>query len=314
MQADIQDYLRLFRRGLYFEAHEALEDRWRATRSPVLQALIQIAAGCHHLTHGNVHGARTLWTKAGNYLDEAAGWPGEGIALPSLQEYLRGAIAQLPPGRRLDGPFPTQPRRAPDVPDSVPPVFERKTMNGQVSLVLQELEALKADRDNLWNVSWDTGQFLRILALSTKAKNILEIGMSNGFSTLWWASAARANGGTVTTCEMDPAKIAEASASFERAGLSDVIRIVPGDAHDTLPNLQGPWDIVFVDAWKGQDPVDYFHIIAPMVRAGGLVVADNATSHAEEMRPYLDTVRHAEGWESVLLPIGSGEEVSLKRA
>jgi predicted O-methyltransferase YrrM len=311
MQADIQVYIQHFRRGQYFEAHEALEDRWRATRSPVLQALIQIAAGCHHLRHENLHGARALWTKAGNYLDESGGWPDEGIALPPLRECLRDALAKLPPGRRLDDSLTTQPHAA-DQPAPAPP-FERNTMNGQVSLVLQELEALKDHRDNLWNVSWDTGQFLRILALSMKAKNILEIGMSNGFSTLWWASAARANGGTVTTCEMDPAKITEASASFERAGLSDVIRIVAGDAHETLPALEGPWDIVFLDAWKGQDPVDYFHIIAPRVRVGGVVVADNATSHVEEMRPYLETVRHAEGWESVLLPIGSGEEVSLKR-
>jgi predicted metal-dependent hydrolase len=121
MQPDIQQYTRLFQRGDYFEAHEVLEDRWRATRSPVLQGLIQIAAGCHHLNNGNLHGARTLWTKARAYLAEAGRAPEEGVDPEPLREYLQDALEALPAGRSLPSPLPAALRPPPLLPGLTPP-------------------------------------------------------------------------------------------------------------------------------------------------------------------------------------------------
>lgn len=306
MQPDIRQFVALFRAGAFHAAHDVLEPRWTRTRSHTLHGLIQLAVGWHHFRRNNLHGARVLWTKALAHLERAESEPDEGVDLDEARAHLRWALDSLPPGRRLERPVPGFP---------APPLLtpsQRKLMNGQTALVLHELEELKRTRDNVWNVTWDTGQFLRILALSMKATRILEIGMSNGFSTVWWASAVQANGGTVTTLEIDPNKVREARENFQRAGVADVVNIVEGDAREIIPTLDGSWDIVFVDAWKGEDAMAYFRLAAPQVRVGGVMVADNVASHPEDMAGYVNLVRNAPGWESVLLPVGQGQEVSIK--
>jgi caffeoyl-CoA O-methyltransferase len=186
------------------------------------------------------------------------------------------------------------------------------TPDTRLNAVLAELEALKETRDDLWNVSWDAGKFLRILVLSTGAKNVLEIGMSNGFSTLWLADAARANGGSVTSLEVEPYKVEMATATFEKAGLSENITVHLGDGKETLASLQGPYDFVFLDAWKG-DYITYLRTVTPLLKQGGLIAADNAVSHAEDMVDYLAAVRDESHYDSVLVPLGNGLELSRKR-
>lgn len=106
MQSDVQLYIHHFLGGEYFEAHEVLEDRWRASRSPTLQGLIQIAAGFHHLSGGNLRGARALWTKAAGYLANADAAPEPGIDADALRGWALDAVGRLPPGGRHQGPLP----------------------------------------------------------------------------------------------------------------------------------------------------------------------------------------------------------------
>lgn len=105
---DIDQYIRLFHDGAYHAAHDALEPRWTRARSHTLHGLIQLAVGWHHLSRGNLHGARTLWTKALGHLEAAiiADEPDEGVDRTALCAHLRHALDNLPPGRRLEGDTP----------------------------------------------------------------------------------------------------------------------------------------------------------------------------------------------------------------
>jgi len=112
---------------------------------------------------------------------------------------------------------------------------------------------------------------LRQLTEALGAKRIVEIGTSSGYSTIWLAMAARASGGKVFTHEIDPERIKIASANFKKAGLDDVIEIIEGDAHETIKQLKGPIDVVFLDAEK-KGYVDYLEKLLPLIRPGGLIL------------------------------------------
>lgn len=121
------------------------------------------------------------------------------------------------------------------------------------------------------NVTTREGRVLRQLTEATGAKRIVEIGTSSGYSTLWLAMAARANGGKVFTHEIDPEKVKIASANFKKAGLDDVIVIIEGDAHQTIKQHKQPIDVLFLDAEK-KGYVDYLQKLLPLVRPGGLIL------------------------------------------
>ena len=107
------------------------------------------------------------------------------------------------------------------------------------------------------NVERNTGRWLALLAQATNAREVLEIGSSNGVSTIWLALAARQNGGRVTGTEILPERAAEANQNLAAAGLDAVARVVAGDARTTVAGLPGPFDLVFIDAEK-EDYVNYF--------------------------------------------------------
>ncbi|MCF2143200.1 MAG: O-methyltransferase [Candidatus Heimdallarchaeota archaeon] len=192
-------------------------------------------------------------------------------------------------------------------------------MKEEVIKLLKELEELDAEERKkgvptelrMRNITPDVGLFLNILIKATKAKNILEIGTSNGYSTIWLGLAAKENNGQVITLEVDPRKINMARANLERAGLSSVVLIVEGDAKETIKILDKKFDFVFIDAEK-EDYKAYFDLIFPKLQVGGLIVADNVVSHAEQLKSYVEHVRSNPKTQSVLLPIGRGEEVTLK--
>ena len=107
------------------------------------------------------------------------------------------------------------------------------------------------------NVDRETGRWLALLVRATNAREVLEIGSSNGVSTIWLAAAARQNGGQVTGTEILPERAAEANRNLAEAGLDAVARVVAGDARETVATLPGPFDLVFIDAEK-DDYVDHF--------------------------------------------------------
>src|SRR5437773_3457408 len=163
------------------------------------------------------------------------------------------------------------------------------------------------------NITRDTGRLLWIIVRATRATRILEVGTSNAFSTIWLADAARSTGGRVTTLEVNPEKIALAHANLASAGLDGVVEIIEGPAADTLAGLPGPFDLVFLDADRASY-LTYLELVVPRLRPGGLLVADNVTSHASELQDYLARVKSHPRLFSVTVPIGNGEEIAVKLA
>ena len=161
------------------------------------------------------------------------------------------------------------------------------------------------------NITRDTGRLLWILVCATRATRILEVGTSNAYSTIWLADAARSTGGRVTTLEVNPDKIALARANLASARLDRMVEFVEGPAAHTLARLPGPFDLVFLDADR-PSYLTYLELVAPKLRPGGLLIADNAVSHANELQDYLYHVKSHPQLFAVTVPIGNGEEVALK--
>jgi caffeoyl-CoA O-methyltransferase len=119
------------------------------------------------------------------------------------------------------------------------------------------------------------GRLLRILAESTKAKNVVEIGTGTGVSSLWLCLGLKNTGGKLITHEIDYKKVLLAKANFKRAGVENLVTVVAGDAHRTVAQLKEPIDILFMDAEGGN--LDYLNQLLPLVRPGGLILLDNAS-------------------------------------
>ncbi|MFQ5993267.1 MAG: O-methyltransferase [Nitrospiraceae bacterium] len=161
------------------------------------------------------------------------------------------------------------------------------------------------------NVTPDTGRFLWILVRVSRATRILEVGTSNAYSTIWLADAAQETSGRVTTLENNPDKVALARANLGEAGLAEYVDLREGDAAETLVQLAGPFDFVFLDADRPQYLI-YFELVISKLVSGGLLVADNVISHAQELTDFLAQVRSDSRLFSLTVPIGKGEELSFK--
>ena len=194
--------------------------------------------------------------------------------------------------------------------------YERRAAEeAEVMAALSPDELAKRIDDFLLPVGPDTGAVLHVLATGMKARTIVELGTSYGYSTVWFADAARANGGRVHALELSEKKVAYAREQLHRAGLEAYVEFHIGSALDTLPTLNGPFDFVLVDLWKDLY-TRCLELIHPKLARGALVAADNmlnppsARAHAEA---YQKLVRAKGDLDSVLLPIGSGVELSRKR-
>jgi predicted O-methyltransferase YrrM len=168
-----------------------------------------------------------------------------------------------------------------------------------------------ARHKRMLNITSDTGRLLWILVTAMRATRILEVGTSDAFSTIWLADAARSTGGRVTTLELNPEKIVLARANLASAGLARVVEIIEGPAAHTLAVLSGPFDLVFLDADR-PSYLTYLELVVPKLRPGGMLIADNATSHANELQDYLLRVKSHPQLFAVTVPIGNGEEIALK--
>lgn len=165
-------------------------------------------------------------------------------------------------------------------------------------------------------ITADTGMFFSILLKSIKARRILEIGTSAGFSTLWFADALLENRGSIITIEEDRKKIERAQKNFQRAGVDGMIKMVEGRALDVLRQMSAKkkFDFVFIDADK-ENVKEYFSLVLPMVRVGGIIAVDNML-YPERYRPYMSKyakyVQNMRDVQSVTVPIGMGEEITVK--
>ena len=184
-------------------------------------------------------------------------------------------------------------------------------MNDSTKRLLHELEVFGKPHDGYYNISADTGKFFHILVLISKAKNVLEVGTSNGYSTIWLGEAAKQNKGKITTIEISEHKVKMAAENFKRAKLDRIIKIVHGDALEEIQKLEGKFDFLFLDAIK-EDYINYFKLAYPKLTKGAVIVADNAIMFEKYMKDYLYYVRNHKNLRSVLVPIGSGVEFTLK--
>jgi len=177
----------------------------------------------------------------------------------------------------------------------------------------RENDARETERSRrLLNCGPETGRLLAILIRALDAQHILELGTSNGYSTLWLAWAASATGGRVTTVDHAADKIEMARENLERAGLADRVTVAHGQIADVLRDLSGPVDMVFLDADRPNYLV-YLDPLLRLLRPGGLLVTDNVVSHASEVKEFLARLRGTEGVETVTLPVGNGVELTYRR-
>jgi predicted O-methyltransferase YrrM len=162
------------------------------------------------------------------------------------------------------------------------------------------------------NITRDTGEFLSVLVRATFATRILEIGTSNGYSTLWLAEAARAIGGAVTTIEYADDKVRLALANFARSGLAPFITLIHDDAgRYMLRGDAGAYDLVFLDSERSEYAGWWPHLRG-LLRPGGLLVVDNASSHADQMASLVALVNADAAFTSCLVPVGKGEFLAVK--
>jgi caffeoyl-CoA O-methyltransferase len=155
-----------------------------------------------------------------------------------------------------------------------------------------------------------TGRFLFALAASQAGIEVLEIGGSRGYSSIWLASGARVLGGRVVSLEHDPAKCEAWRANVAGAGLDEWAELVEGDAFSTLGSVEDVFDLVFIDAEK-DDYEELFVLARPLLEPGGLVVADNVLSHAETLGVYSAARQSDPTLSSVTVPLDRGLEVSV---
>lgn len=150
------------------------------------------------------------------------------------------------------------------------------------------------------NVLPEDGRLMRMLAESLEAKHIVELGTANGYSSMWFCLALRSTGGKLTTHEIDPQRIAMAKANFKRGGVEGLVTLVEGDAHETIKKLEGPIDVVLLDAEK-EGFTDYLSKLLPLVRKGGLIIAHDSSGQAEMMDDYFKAITENRDLETVLV-------------
>jgi predicted O-methyltransferase YrrM len=180
--------------------------------------------------------------------------------------------------------------------------------------VAKLLAEIKAKDTGQLAVSEEDGRFLRLMIATSGARRVLEIGGASGYSAIWMGLGLRDTGGTLVTIEYDPARAKELAANVKRAGLSDIVRVVSGDAFAEIPKLAGTFDFVFLDAWK-KDYKRFFDLMYPRLDTGGLFIGHNVVNKRSEMGDFLDAVlTHPTLWTTIVSPSGEGMSVSLKRA
>jgi predicted O-methyltransferase YrrM len=178
----------------------------------------------------------------------------------------------------------------------------------------EEHDAAKADRLERWRVlEPDAGRFLWFLTQAVGARSIVEIGTSRGVSTLWLADAARATGGHVVSIDTDADAQAHARASVAGAGLDELVTFRVADGGAALAGLgDGELDLLFLDAERTEYPGWWPHP-SRVLRPGGVLVADNATSHPAEIAPLRELIAADPALTTTTIGVGKGELLALRR-
>lgn len=174
------------------------------------------------------------------------------------------------------------------------------------SVLVETLENLELTSEKFWNVSRQTGNFLSILVLSINAGNVLEIGTSNGYSTLWFADALKRTKGHLTTIEYWEKRQVFARENIEKCDLSDFVTFKIGEAYEVITSeINEQFDIVFMDANKN-DYLKFFEAVHPLLKKGGILLADNVLSHADKVKPFVDLIMSRDDYRTQILDLPDG--------
>jgi predicted O-methyltransferase YrrM len=177
-----------------------------------------------------------------------------------------------------------------------------------------------APEDRMLAITKETGELLNMILRLKNAKNMLEVGTSTGYSTIWCAEAIYKQSGKIITIEQNPNKIKRAKENFQKAGIADTITIKKGLAMQILRelNLQKEYkdffDFVLIDADK-ENVIEYFDLILPMVSAGGVIITDNMLypeKYKQDMKKFSDYLKKNPKLRTITTPIGNGEEITIK--
>lgn len=163
----------------------------------------------------------------------------------------------------------------------------------------------------MMNVPVADGRLLRLLTEAVNAKNVVEIGTSNGYSGIWLCLALKTTGGKLTTFEIDARRAALARENFKRAGVDGIVTLIEGDAHEEVTKLKEPIDVLFIDADK-EGYIDYLNKLLPLVRPGGLIIAHNVDMRGR-LQDYVTAVTTKPELETVFYQQGGGVSVTLKK-
>lgn len=185
-------------------------------------------------------------------------------------------------------------------------------MDSTTEVVLKRLEETQHD---FWNIARSTANFLNMMIKIIDAKNVIEVGTSNGYSGIWLAKALKETGGRLTTIEFYEKRIVLAQENFKACGVADIIDIKQGSAIGILERLpeNEVIDLAFIDANKGQY-IDYFNLIDKHLKVGGIITADNITSHAEKVKPFVDAISANPNYQVEILDFPAGLLFARKNA
>ena len=173
------------------------------------------------------------------------------------------------------------------------------------------LRQLEKTAKQYTNIAPENGQFLSILIRSIRAQSVLEVGTSNGYSTIWLAAALKETGGRLITFEFNSRRAEEAQAHLYELGLASIVEIRVQNALDEIPKCDATFDFVFLDGEKDEYR-RYLELALPNIRPGGLIVADDTLTMRDEMLDYIEFVFSTPMLHSVDIPLDDGIILSYK--
>ena len=188
--------------------------------------------------------------------------------------------------------------------DPVPPSRE---------VALAQLQRMIKTQRGMMNIAPAEGEFLSNLAVKLKARRVLEIGTSHGYSGIWLALGVSQSGGKLISLDIDKGRHTLALENFRLAGLAAHADLRLADALKEIPNIEGPFDLVFIDAWK-PDYVRYLKMVLPKMRPGGVIAAHNVKGQASEMEDFLEEIRTNPALKTEFVTLGpAGLSISYVR-
>lgn len=172
---------------------------------------------------------------------------------------------------------------------------------------------LEKTQRNFWNISRQTAEFLHNTIINEGFISGIEVGTSNGYSGVWLGKAFKSNNGKMRTIEFYEKRYSIAQANFEKCGVADIITICPGEAIKVLEYLPEDlkFDFAFVDANK-RESIDYFRLIHPHLKSGGIYTCDNVLSHKEKVQTYIDAINQHPDYIHTVLDLPAGLSYARK--